>query len=406
MAQRQTTTVYDKSQPLGFRTESRPASDSESVGPERAATFGRDHGEEDDESPPHSPDAPRDKKERKKLEKEMKKEEKRAKELEKETKKQKEKEEKAQKKLEKAMEKADKPHKDGVVATIATKIKSVAPIGKKKAGGGDECRALHIFRGENEYRIKVFVGTPVEEILQTVLREAGMEGNRKVRFIDAEGFSVVLSSHLPDGTRLYMQILDDLPNPEPVALGWAWDLSSRSCRKHTVTGDGKTLGQNGNYGFGGIRSTQIFTEGLHYWTILFNPLQCCVAGGVVAPDEIVGLGGGSENPFLPTFAFSGALLGSFESEGGNSEPTECGFLLNMDDGTLRVYNLTKGETRCRLFLDCLPSAVYAAVVLKHITTSTITGSAKDPPSHLLVSSEDARRHPRLLPCSFKGHFED
>jgi hypothetical protein len=83
------------------------------------------------------------------------------------------------------------------------------------AGAGDGARTLELYHNVGGARIelRVYVGTPADELVAMIREMLGLRG--QLRFRDDTGILVVLSSHFPDGTRLHVTEEAGLPPPLP-----------------------------------------------------------------------------------------------------------------------------------------------------------------------------------------------
>jgi len=111
-----------------------------------------------------------------------------------------------------------------------------------------------------------------------------------VRFLDEEGNPIVISSALPDQIKIYVEIKKTFTekfleeNKEknennPNLIKWVWNKGL----EYENLIENKTVKHMGG-GMGFAKGTLIMEQGEYYYTILFEPLQCCVFGSVCSID--------------------------------------------------------------------------------------------------------------------------
>lgn len=157
-------------------------------------------------------------------------------------------------------------------------------------------------------------------------------------YLDEDGDTVVLSSHIPDGEKIFVVTVKSAPKVEEIPV-WTWDPDTKQCSSHVLTNSSKRFGQDENHGIGGIAATHGFTSGKHYWKLYYENLTCCVTGGVAWKAD--GHGALKWIMLENTAHFSEKLLGedswSKAHSGEERFNVEVGFLLDIEERTLRIF---------------------------------------------------------------------
>ena len=233
----------------------------------------------------------------------------------------------------------------------------------------------------------VYPGTPSEEIKNTIREILNIPEKSKLEYLDGDGNPIVISSALPDQIRIYVKIkksftdqyieenknkiIKQLPN----AIDWIW-LESSSPGTHKRKNDNKTIYQQYNSCVAKTIGSLEIENGEYYYTLLFEPMRCCVSAGIIGTTKIKG-----ENidfPFLSNISFT--LLHIWpdipDKNRGvvfSGKTIEAGFYINMDSKLLILYdNRQKKEVTRRQFFF---ANVSPFVEFKHEVSVTITSQA-------------------------------
>jgi len=121
----------------------------------------------------------------------------------------------------------------------------------------------------------------------------------------------------------------------------------------------------------GTCGTVKFTDGEKYWTLLIEPLQCCVEAGVLSSNK---------KNWSKLLGNDTGFWNLFEKEGHDPHgkfpgPTiEAGFYLNMKENP-RTLTVTDHKTEKVLTRVEIPwTEVYPAVYFKHEVSISISGT--------------------------------
>jgi len=127
----------------------------------------------------------------------------------------------------------------------------------------------------------------------------------KLEYLDEDGYPIVISSALPNEIKIYVKIKktftekfiesqknnnsnnNNKNNQIENTIDWFW-LESDSPSTHKRKNDNKTIYQPGNERVSRCKGSLIIDSGECYYTLLFEPLQCCVYASICnAEDENV-----------------------------------------------------------------------------------------------------------------------
>ena len=146
-------------------------------------------------------------------------------------------------------------------------------------------------------KLTVYSGTSAEEIKSTIREILEIPQDKQVRYLDEEGNPIVISSALPDQIKIYVEIKktftekfleenkakndnnNTTTTSTPNSIKWVWNKDDENDLEYKNSNEDKTVKHCGD-GMGFAKGTLIMEEGEYYYTILFEPLQCCVFGSV------------------------------------------------------------------------------------------------------------------------------
>ena len=139
-------------------------------------------------------------------------------------------------------------------------------------------------------KLAVYSGTSADEIKSTIREILEISQDKQVRYLDEEGNPIVISSALPDQIKIYVEIkktftekfLEENKAKNTTttnnSIKWVWNKDEDDL-EYKNSNEDKTVKHCGD-GMGFAKGTLIMEEGEYYYTILFEPLQCCVFGSV------------------------------------------------------------------------------------------------------------------------------
>jgi len=167
-----------------------------------------------------------------------------------------------------------------------------------------------------------------------------------------------------------------MQEPKPVPPEWYWLEPSNTShkRKNNNLTVYQPVNNTQSHCFGSI----VLTTGKHYFTLLFEPLMCCVHGGIEDAKNV------DHERFDSHFLNQINLRGLFEPGKGlglSSQPAfEIGFLVDMDQKLLTVTN--HPEKKIMVKKEFTWTSVRPVVYFKHEVSITITNGSSNIPSWL------------------------
>jgi len=147
-------------------------------------------------------------------------------------------------------------------------------------------------------KLIVYEGTPANEIMATIRDLLQIPSEAKLEFSDEEGIPIVISSALPNDIKIHIKIKKTFTekfiesqnnnnnkiNTIPKSIEWFW-LESDSPNTHKRKNNNKTIYQPDNKRTSECRGNLIIDSGEYYYTLLFEPLRCCVFASVCNAEQ-------------------------------------------------------------------------------------------------------------------------
>jgi len=247
-----------------------------------------------------------------------------------------------------------------------------------------EKRVWSIFYDNTEQKITVFPETRLSEILESICTIYNFSRDQQLLFLDDNGIPIVLSSSIPTGTKIFMQkkqtltetiiaqMSQNLPSNTP-EFYWLEPSNSSHKRKNNNLTVYQPYHENMSHCFGSI----IITSGKYYFTLLFEPLICCVFGGIEDSNKRNQERINSE--FINEIKLY-QLLGLDRHEGPlSSFPAyEVGFLVDMEKKILTVTNHRAKKLLTKQVFTW--NQVSPFVFFKYVVSITITSAGSFIPS--------------------------
>ena len=217
--------------------------------------------------------------------------------------------------------------------------------------------------------------------------------DKKLNFLDEDGNPVVISSALPNNIKIYIQIKktfteqfieqnnlknDNINN----SIDWCWNEEigektyERKNNNKTVT---HTSDRRSSYCKGNL----IMNTGEYYYTILFEPLQCCIFASICPSDLTFQYSEMEKIDWLdfwnlwpeypdPHHNFPGPVI-------------EAGFYVNIDLKLLIIYDNKKKKEIKRVNFNQNWNSISPIIQFKHNVSITISSNAlKGKPSFLNI----------------------
>lgn len=228
----------------------------------------------------------------------------------------------------------------------------------------------------------VYQGTPSDEIKNTIRDLLNIPSRSKVEYLDENGNPIVISSALPDKIKIYVKIKKTFTEKfieeqskskkqtKPESINWTWLESARPDYHHRKNND-KTIYQPSNECMAKTKGTLIIETGEIYFTLLFEPLQCCVFAGIYPieeEEEKVEQG----NKFLAQLDFW-RLWPDYCDPHNNV--IDAGFYVNMNSKLLILFDNKKNKEVHRINFPSDWTKVCPIVDFKHVVSITISSDA-------------------------------
>ena len=249
----------------------------------------------------------------------------------------------------------------------------------------------------------VYPGTPSNEIKNTIRELLNISNESKVEYLDENGNPVVISSALPDGVKIYVKIKKTFTEKfieeqsknknqtKPESINWTW-LESERPEYHKRKNKDKTIYQPVNECIAKTKGTLIIESGEIYFTLLFEPLQCCVYAGIYPIDEEEYNNEGENedkeeedkvggiikqaNEFLAQLDFWTLWTDYCNPHINFPGPViDAGFYVNMDKKLLIIYDNKKNKEIHRKNFPSDWTKVCPIVNFKHVVSITISSNA-------------------------------
>lgn len=261
---------------------------------------------------------------------------------------------------------------------------SKEPLKNNQTNSIPEKRVWSIFYDNTEQKITVFPETKLSDIIKNIRTIYNFPRDQQLLFLDDNGIPIVLSSSIPTGTKIFMQkkqtytqttITQTNINPLSNTPEFYWLEPSNSShkRKNNNLTVYQPYHENMSHCFGSI----IITSGKYYFTLLFEPLICCVFGGIEDSNKRNQERINSE--FINEIKLY-QLLGLDRHEGPlSSFPAyEVGFLVDMEKKILTVTNHRAKKLLTKQVFTW--NQVSPFVFFKYVVSITITSAGSFIPS--------------------------
>ena len=246
-------------------------------------------------------------------------------------------------------------------------------------------------------KITVYQGTPSNEIISTLRDILQIPSEAKLKYLDEDGYPIVISSALPNEIKIYVKIkktftekfIESQKNNNSNnnnknaqienSIDWFW-LESDSPSTHKRKNDNKTIYQPGNERVSRCKGSLIIDSGECYYTLLFEPLQCCVFASICnAEDENVYNYRSEEEDednkidwvdfwrLWPDYNdphdyFPGPVI-------------EAGFYVNMDKKLVVIYDAKLKKENKRYNFNQKWKKISPIVFFKHVVSITVSSKA-------------------------------
>ena len=240
-------------------------------------------------------------------------------------------------------------------------------------------------------KLTVYEGTPSNEIIMTLRDLLQIPTESKLEFVGEDGYPIVISSALPNEIKIHVKIKKTFTekfiesqnknnNKIQKSIRWFW-LESDSPETHKRKNDNKTIYQPSNERISKCKGSLIIESGEYYYTLLFEPLQCCVYASVCnAEDEDIYNRSRNEDEDSdnkidwidfwrlwpdykdPHYNFPGPVI-------------EAGFYVNMNKRLVIVYDAKLKKENQRFNFNSKWKKISPIVNFKHVVSITVASDA-------------------------------
>ena len=225
-------------------------------------------------------------------------------------------------------------------------------MGSQSSKENNEGKIFKFYYDMSCQNLTVYPGTPSKEIKNTIKELLNINPETKVEYLDENGYPMVISSALPDQIKIYVKIKKTFTEKfieeqsknkkeaSPESISWIWYESEKPKYHFKKNGD-KTIFQPYNECMAKTKGNLVIESGEIYYTLLFEPLQCCVYAGIYpieTTDEE------KARKFLSEMDFW-RLWPDYDDPHNNfpGPIIEAGFYVNMNLKILIIYDNKKNK---------------------------------------------------------------
>ena len=264
-------------------------------------------------------------------------------------------------------------------------------MGGKQSKNNPQKKIFNFYYDLYCQKLTVYEGTPANEIIATLREILQIPSESKLEYLDEDGYPIVISSALPNEIKIHVKIKktftekfiesqkNNSNNNNPNSIDWFW-LESETPQTHKRKNNNKTIYQPCNENISRCKGSLIIDSGEWYYTLLFEPLQCCVFASVCnAEDEnIYNYRGKDEDDdnkidlvdfwrFWPDYDdphvnFPGPVI-------------EAGFYVNMDKKLVVIYDAKLKKENKRFNFNNKWKKISPIVFFKHVVSITVSSNA-------------------------------
>lgn len=238
-------------------------------------------------------------------------------------------------------------------------------------------RVITIYFGSFQQPIAFYPETKTEEILKLISMLLKFPPNQELLFLDEDGIPVVFSNAIPSGTKLHVQkfqsetdklVSEQESNkvkiPESVTeIKWKWLKPQNT--SHKLKNDDLTVYQPVNETCSYVWGSLVIDKGSCYFTLLFDPMMCCVNATVYKTGvNYENIGSEHVNHDLPNLFEYNKLMAT-------NAHIEVGFVVNMDKKKFVIVDPKEKKVKKVVDLDKSWTKVSPLLFFKHEVGVTI-----------------------------------
>lgn len=240
-------------------------------------------------------------------------------------------------------------------------------------------------------KLAVYPGTSSEEIKSTIRELLEIPNDEKINYLDEEGNPMVISSALPNDIKIYVQKKktftekfieqnkekkEDQSNKEINSIEWFWTEEDKSGSKddknsYALKNDNKTVTHISFSRSSFCKGSLKMDSGEYYYSIIFEPLQCCVFG-TICPSHYT-----SKNYEDIDYHDFWWLWKDYPDPHENfpGPVINAGFYINMDLKLLIIYDSKKEKEIKRCNFNKEWTSVSPFIQFKHNVSITVGSKA-------------------------------
>ena len=264
-------------------------------------------------------------------------------------------------------------------------------MGGKQSKNNPQKKIFNFYYDLYCQKLTVYEGTPANEIIATLREILQIPSESKLEYLDEDGYPIVISSALPNEIKIHVKIKktftekfiesqnNNSNNNNPNSIDWFW-LESETPQTHKRKNNNKTIYQPCNENISRCKGSLIIDSGEWYYTLLFEPLQCCVFASVCnAEDENIynyrGKDEDDDNKIdLVDFW---RLWPDYDDPHVNfpGPVIEAGFYVNMDKKLVVIYDAKLKKENKRFNFNNKWKKISPIVFFKHVVSITVSSNA-------------------------------
>ena len=234
-------------------------------------------------------------------------------------------------------------------------------------------------------KLTVYIGTPADEIISSLRELLQIDLDKKLEFIDEEGYPIVVSSALPNEIKIYVKIKKTFTerfiesqnkNKDNKivdnSIEWYW-LESDSPKITQRKNNNKTIYQPPYKSNSKCKGSLIISSGEYYYTMIFEPFQCCIFVSVFnAEDEQVYFNYRNDDDER---RIEWINLHNIPIHKKCGAPYHFGFYVNMDKKLVVIYDVCDKKEVIRFNFNKNWEKISPIVSFKHEINITISSNA-------------------------------